>query len=182
MKLVPVTIWGIEFDALIEESKQLDTTIPSYPVEDGFSVSDTIINEPLTLNLTLYVTNTPVTWLYRHGTSTNRVQKICEEIEAKWMEKKLAKIVTPTAIYTDMGITSIGIAAASSPGYAKQITIEAKKVTTTSRKTVLVPSTSTKSGTTGASAGSASTENGSAEEAKNRKSILYGIAEGFNIL
>ena len=34
--LKPVSVAGIEFDALIDETKTLSATIPTYPVEDGF--------------------------------------------------------------------------------------------------------------------------------------------------
>ena len=48
--LKPVSVAGIEFDALIEEQKALSATIPVYPVEDGFPVSDTIILEPVSVS------------------------------------------------------------------------------------------------------------------------------------
>lgn len=183
-KKKPVSVWGIEFDALISDTKTYTTSIPTYPVEDGFPVSDTMVNEPIAISLTLYLTNTPVTWLYRHGTSTDRVNKVCEEIEQKWYSKKLAKIVTPDAIYKDMGITSISISNTSEPGYAKEITIEAQKVVKTNRKTDLVPTYSNKSGTTAASAGTATTsdtKNTDEDVTEKKKSILYGLAEGFNL-
>ena len=118
-KLQPVSIWGVEFDALIDESKTLSATIPAYPVEDGFPVSDTIILDPVSIKMTLYISNTPVTWLYRHGTSTDRVNKICDLLEQKWLSKQLAKIVTTDAIYKDIGITSIAIKKSKEIGYAR---------------------------------------------------------------
>ena len=126
-KKKPVTIWGIEFDALIDEQKTLSSTIPVYPVEKGLPVSDTIINEPVSLQLTLYVSNTPVTWLYRHGASMDRVTKICKKIEKKWMEKKLTKIVTSDAIYKSMGITSISIKKSRETGYAREVSVAASE-------------------------------------------------------
>ena len=60
-KLKPVSVAGIEFDALIDEQKALSATVPTYPVEEGFPVSDTIILDPLSIQLTLYISNTPVT-------------------------------------------------------------------------------------------------------------------------
>lgn len=156
-KLKPVSIWGIEFDALIDESKALSATVPVYPVEDGFPVSDTIILEPVSIQMTLYLSNTPVTWLYRHGTSTDRVKKICDLLEKKWLSKQLAKIVTTEAIYTDMGITSIAIRKSKETGHAREISISAQKVRTTKRKTVSIPEYVLKSGETMASAGTAST-------------------------
>ena len=101
-KLKPVSIWGIEFDALIDETKNLSATIPTYPVEKGFPVSDTIILEPISVQMTLYISNTPVTWLYRHGSSTDRVNKICDLLEQKWLKKQLAKI-------TELGFGSLPV-------------------------------------------------------------------------
>jgi hypothetical protein len=40
----PVTIAGIEFDALISEEHGYEATVPEYAVESGFSVSDAIIH------------------------------------------------------------------------------------------------------------------------------------------
>lgn len=119
-KLQPVSVWGIEFDALIDETKSMTSTIPEYPVEKGFSVSDTIINDPIQFSATLYLTNTPVTFLYRHGSSNDRVKRICNDIEKKWFEKKLTKIVTSDAVYTNMGITSISIKKSADIGYARR--------------------------------------------------------------
>lgn len=209
-KKQPVTIWGIEFDALIDEQKTLSSTIPTYPVEEGFPVSDTIINEPISIKLTLYVSNTPVTWLYRHGTATDRVVKICNQIEKKWLEKKLTKIVTSDAIYTDMGITSIAIKKSKDIGYAREISVTAQKVRVTKRKTVTIPayvmkagatmanagkaSTSTSSSKTGSSTGSSSSSSGSGSSssssksssggssAKKNQSILYGAASGLGLI
>ncbi len=193
-KKTPVTIWGIEFDALIEEQKTLSSTIPSYPVEDGFPVSDTIINEPVSIQLTLYVSNTPVTWLYRHGTAADRVVKICDRIETQWAEKKLTKIVTSDAIYRDMGITSIAIKKSREIGYAREITVTAQKVRTTKKKTANVPDYIKKSGETMANAGRATVSNTSGkssgagnadsggDSAKKRQSILYGAASGLLLM
>lgn len=207
-KLQPVSVWGIEFDALIDEIKSMTSKIPEYPVEDGFSVSDTIINEPIQLSMTLYLSNTPVTWLYRHGSSNGRVQRICKMIEEQWFQKNLTKIVTSDATYTNMGLTSISIKKSKDLGYAREISITAKKVRVTERKTVSVPDYILKSGQSMADAGKASTSkmsesssssdnsagglggglfgknegrNGAGSDSKKKSSILYGAAKGIGI-
>lgn len=207
MKKTPVTVWGIEFDALIEEQKTLAATIPVYPVEEGFPVSDTIINEPVSVQMTLYVSNTPVTWLYRHGTSADRVTRVCDQIEQQWLEKKLTKIVTSDTIYTDMGITSIAIKRSREIGYAREITLTARKVRITERRTVTIPDYILKSGETMANAGKAATSSisgrsrgkGSSSMSKNSSSggsstgsggsqagrahsALYGVASGLGLI
>lgn len=206
-KLQPVSVWGIEFDALIDETKSMTSTIPEYPVEEGFSVSDTIINDPIQFSATLYLTNTPVTWLYRHGSSNDRVRLICNDIEKKWFEKKLTKIVTSDAVYTNMGLTSISIKKSADIGYAREISISAKKVRVTKRKTVNIPTYVLKAGESMANAGKASTSKSSSKSSssssssssgssgssggsskksssgsKKSASILYGAASGLGLI
>lgn len=206
--LTPVSVAGIEFDALLEESKTLSASIPVYPVESGFPVSDTIILEPLSLQMTLYVSNTPVTWLYRHGTSSDRVRLICSMLENLWLEKKLVKIVTNDAIYTDMGLTSIAFKKSKEIGYAREISLLAQKVRVTERKTAEIPAYILKSGESQANAGRASTSVSSSKssgeeapgssgssstkgnagsksgssQAKKGQSILYGVASGMGFI
>lgn len=208
--LKPVSIAGIEFDALIEETKTLSATLPSYPVEQGFPVSDTIILDPVTIQMTLYITNTPVTWLYRHGNSRDRIRKICDRLEQLWLDKELVKIVTTDAIYKDMGITSLSIKKSKDIGYAREIGLSARKVRITKRETTSIPADILKSGETQANAGAASTSpsssksnasarssestrepsggsssaksSTSANQAKKSQSILYGVANGLKLI
>jgi len=208
-KLKPVAIAGIEFDALMEQQKTMSASIPVYPVEEGFPVSDTITLDPLTLQMTLFVTNTPVTYLKRHGHSKKRVRQVCKKLEDLWLERKLVKIVTPDAIYKDMGITSISIKKSADLGYAREVSITAQKVRKTKKKTVKTPKYALKSGETKAKAGAAqtskeSTASSSASEAstvssssergrsdsasgekssaKKGQSILYGVAKGLQFI
>lgn len=53
--LKPVSIAGIEGDALISEDISYSADIPEYPVENGYNVSDTIILKPIQLSITLYI-------------------------------------------------------------------------------------------------------------------------------
>ncbi len=192
---------------MLDEQKAMTASIPAYPVEDGFPVSDTIILNPLSIQMNLYISNTPVTWLYRHGSGTDRVNRICERLENMWLDKELVKVVTTDAIYTNMGITSITIKKSAEIGYAREVALSMQKVRVTEIRTVLIPSYALKSGETEANAGSASTSTvsssssatGSAggstgstgssggsgssyNSAKKSKSVLYGVAEGLGFL
>ena len=172
----PVSVAGIEFDALVEETKTFSATVPAYPVEDGFPVSDTIILDPLTVSMTLYVSNTPVTWLYRHGTAPTRVMEICNLIENLWLSREPVKIVTTDAIYANMGITSISVKKSREIGYAREISLTAQKIRVTSAKTAEIPSYILKSGETKANAGTASTSKTS--KASGKASSGSGTAAG----
>ena len=81
--LKPVSIAGIEGDALISEDISYSADIPEYPVENGYNVSDTIILKPIQLSITLYISDSPATWRNRkgHSPSAGRTKKICEKFE-----------------------------------------------------------------------------------------------------
>ena len=58
----PVSVAGIEFAALLNETQTYTADIPEYPIETGYTVSDSIILKPAELPLTLLITDTPLTW------------------------------------------------------------------------------------------------------------------------
>lgn len=157
----PVSINGLEFDALIDESRTLEATVPEYSVESGFSVSDSVILNPEKLSMTLFVTNTPVTWYRRHGASPTRVDNVVRQLEELYFAKEPVTIVTSDATYTSMAIESITISKSLEIGYARQIPISFKKIRVTTAKTTTIPDSYGKSGATAASAGTASTSTGS---------------------
>ena len=128
--LKPVSIAGIEGDALISEDISYSADIPEYPVENGYNVSDTIILKPIQLSITLYISDSPATWRNRkgHSPSAGRTKKICEKFEKLYFQRKLVKVVTTDKIYTSMGITSMSISHSSEIGYARQIQFSLKKV------------------------------------------------------
>ncbi|GHU37495.1 hypothetical protein FACS1894105_09710 [Clostridia bacterium] len=79
----PVSINGLEFDALVDYSVERPNSVPSYPVESGFSVSDTIIHNPMTLSMTLFITDAAVNWREKgHGGAgwTSTAVKKLEEL------------------------------------------------------------------------------------------------------
>ena len=157
----PVSINGLEFDALIDESRTLEATVPEYSVESGFSVSDSIILSPEKLSMTLFVTNTPVTWYRRHGASPTRVESVVKQLEELYFAKEPVTIVTSDATYTSMAIESLTISKSLETGCARQIPISFKKIRVTTAKTTTIPDSYGKSGATAASAGTASTSTGS---------------------
>lgn len=185
---VPVTINGLEFDALISEERTLEATVPEYTIETGFSVSDTIILGAEKLSMTLYVTNTPVTWQKRHGTSQSRVSNVCSRLEQMYFNRTLVTIVTSDKTYRNMAIESISFSKSLETGYAREIPISFKKVQKTSATTTTIPDSYGKSGTTGASGGTAGTSSGSSGSStggsgnsKDKGSILWNIGHSIGL-
>lgn len=191
---VPVSINGLEFDALMSESRSLSATVPEYSVEEGYSISDSVILGSETLQMTLYVTNTPVTWKKRHGTSQSRVADVEKKLEQIYLNAEPVRIVTTDAVYTSMAIESISFSKSVEAGYSREIPISFKKIRITKTKTTSIPSSYGKSGTTGTSAGTANTSSGSSgssssssssssdSDGKSKSSILYSVASSIGII
>ena len=197
----PVSIGGIEFDALIEESLTLEAQVPEYPTEEGFSVSDNITLKPETLNMTLFVTDTPVTWKNRHGGGPGYTEGIVAQVKALYFAKQPVTVTTSETVYEDMAITNLNIKKSTEVGYAREIPIVLKKIIVTESATVTIPDSYGKSGATGASAGTANTtaaskgsgsgggsaggSSGGNSKGSNKQgggSILYNAASGFGLL
>jgi len=188
----PVSVDGIEFDALIGSTETYDATVPEYSVETGFSVSDTIILNAEVLDMTLFVSNRPVTWAKRFGVSNDRVDSVVKQLKELYMSKKLITISTGSETYTDMAITNLSITKSNTLGYAREVPIKFKKVRVTESQTTTIPESYGKSGATGSSAGTASTSTGSggsdssssSSSSSNSKSgsVLYNAASSIGLL
>ena len=189
----PVAINGLEFDALIGEDKTLSADVPSYSVESGYEVSDNISIKPKEITLTLYVTNTPVTWRQRHGAYPGRVTEVVYELERIFWSRELVTVTTATDIYSNMAITQLKVPKDTTNYSSREIQVSLKEVNTVSSALTSIPSyygrggkTKENSGTAnvsgGTSGGSSGASSGSGtqekEESKEAGSILYGLLKG----
>ena len=155
MRLQPVNIGGIACDALIHHELGMETDIPDYPVEEGFSVQDTMILKPKTLTLTVIVSNTPIT--FRSGASPTRVQQVAARFQELYTRRELITVTSSKGVFKNMGITSLSLPYDVSTKTSLEIPITLKEVLTTSSKTVTIPSEYGRGGDTGTTAGTAST-------------------------
>lgn len=173
----PVSIDGVEFDALIDEERTLEADAPDYPVEEGYSVSDTVILKPQTLSMTLCVTDTPVTWIKDHG-GKGWTDEVIQRLEGLYFAKTPVTVVTSERTYKNMAILSISISKSTEMGYARQIPISFKEIRVTSSKTTTIPDSYGKSGKTGANAGAASTSTGNTPSTSGSSSGGAAGADG----
>lgn len=157
----PVSLDDIEFDALIEQEEKYEADVPEYPTEAGYSVSDNIALKPETLSMTLFVTNTPVTWRERFGANIDRVDGIVKQLKDLYFSRKLVTVTTSESVYENMAITEISIRKSVEVGYAREIPIGLKKVIVTESKTTTIPDSYGKSGTSEEAVGDASVTDGS---------------------
>ena len=164
-------------------------------------MSDNITLKPETLNMTLFVTDTPVTWKNRHGGGPGYTEGIVAQVKALYFAKQPVTVTTSETVYEDMAITNLNIKKSTEVGYAREIPIVLKKIIVTESATVTIPGSYGKSGATGASAGTAHTtaaskgsgsgggsaggSSGGNSKGSNKQgggSILYNAASGFGLL
>lgn len=182
----PVSVGDIEFDALIDSEEGYEADVPEYPTEKGFSVSDSIVLKADTLSMTLYVTDTPVTWKDRTGSGPGKTEGVVRRLKELYFSKQILEVTTSDCVYSDMVITSMSIKKATDVGYAREIPIAFKKINVTETATAEIPADYGKSGKTGASAGTSSTKTASSDSSStddsSSGSVLYNAASGFGLL
>ena len=192
----PVSVDDIEFDALIDSEEGYEADVPEYPTEKGFSVSDTIVLKADTLNMTLYVTDTPVTWRERTGSGPGKTEGVVRRLKDLYFAKKILEDTTTDCVYSNMVITSMNIKKSVEVGYAREIPIAFKKIEVTETATAEIPASYGKSGKTAKAAGKASTTASStagssssggssasgSSSSSSRGSVLYNAASSFGLL
>lgn len=192
----PVSVDDIEFDALIDSEEGYEADVPEYPTEKGFSVSDTIVLKADTLNMTLYVTDTPVTWRERTGSGPGKTEGVVRRLKDLYFAKKILEVTTTDCVYSNMVITSMNIKKSVEVGYAREIPIAFKKIEVTETATAEIPASYGKSGKTAKAAGKASTTAAStagssssggssasgSSSSSSRGSVLYNVASSFGLL
>lgn len=192
----PVSVDDIEFDALIDSEEGYEADVPEYPTEKGFSVSDTIVLKADTLNMTLYVTDTPVTWRERTGSGPGKTEGVVRRLKDLYFAKKILEVTTTDCVYSNMVITSMNIKKSVEVGYAREIPITFKKIEVTETATAEIPASYGKSGKTAKAAGKASTTASStagssssggssasgSSSSSSRGSVLYNAASSFGLL
>ena len=192
----PVSVDDIEFDALIDSEEGYEADVPEYPTEKGFSVSDTIVLKADTLNMTLYVTDTPVTWRERTGSGPGKTEGVVRRLKDLYFAKKILEVTTTDCVYSNMVITSMNIKKSVEVGYALEIPIAFKKIEMTETATAEIPASYGKSGKTAKAAGKASTTAAStagssssggssasgSSSSSSRGSVLYNAASRFGLL
>lgn len=197
----PATLDGIQFDVLLSQDETYEAQVPDYPVESGYKVQDGVLPEPLVIDPVLYLSNTPVTWKSRIGTSRNRVKNVEARLRNMFWNREPVTFRTSDMTYENMVITSLKISKTEEDGYARRIPITLKQVEITETKTGAIPDGYVRGGQTEASAGTASVTSDSAgvsssaasgstpaassvekENSQEKASMLYKAGKGLGLI
>ena len=152
----PVSVAGIQFDALIESNENYTATVPKYPIDNGYSVSDNMALDNLDLKMTLYLTATPITWR-GNGTGLARMQSVCDQLMQLYFDREVFTVVTQDKTFERMVVESIEIKKSEDQGFAREIPVSFRQITVTQAGETAIAPSNPRSGTTATSTGSATT-------------------------
>lgn len=102
----PTKIGLIEVDILIEQEYKLESDVTEHPVEDGFPIADHVIRKPIVVSMVVGITQSPVTWLDRLGSETDKVSNALTAFRQIHDAAQPITIITPTDIWENAVMTS----------------------------------------------------------------------------
>lgn len=117
-------IGGVVLDATLTEDHEYNARVTNYPVEDGRIISDHIINEPETVQITGIVTDTPLSFLSSFNRSINAFNRLIQIHR----NKERITVVTGIRVYTDMVMTSLQVPRNVQTGQSLNFVIELQKI------------------------------------------------------
>lgn len=171
----PARLGDFEFDAIIKRPETLSSKIPGYATEEGYSASDHICLEAVTLDVTAVISNAPITWADRHPASSSRVQSAVEELRQLWEKRMPMTFTAGGDSYENVCIESVTFPKEESN--SERIELKLKQVSINSTETANISIKYARGGTskknTGASQKSTSTAKSSdSGKSSSRSSIL----------
>ena len=123
-KYAPTSISSVVLDAVLTEDHQYNSRVTNYPIENGRDITDHIINEPDTLQITGVVSDTPLSFLAPFNRSINSFNRLIEIHE----RKERITVVTGIKVYTDMVMTSLQVPRNVQSGQSLTFVIDLQKV------------------------------------------------------
>lgn len=123
-KYARTAVAGVVLDAVLTEDHAYNSRVTNYPIESGLIISDHIINEPDTLQITGVVSDTPLNFLAPFNNSINAFNTLVEIHN----RRERITVVTGIKVYTDMVITSLQVPRNVQSGQSLTFVIDLQKV------------------------------------------------------
>ena len=141
----PVSVGFAQFDCMLESNENYSSDVTDFPVEDGYDISDHVINKAMTLDMVLYVTAMPITFVANFGGkgvdgSYSAISGRPDAVKNDLIKLRAAKtpitIMTPRLMYKNMMITNFVFVRTAKAGYSYEIPISFKEIITTDTKQI----------------------------------------------
>jgi hypothetical protein len=123
-KYAQSNVGGVTLDATISEEHHYTARVTSYPIEDGRIISDHIVNEPETIQITGVVTDTPLSILSFFNRSIDAFNRLIQIHQ----NKEIITVVTGIKVYTNMVMTSLQIPRSVQTGQSLTFVIDLQRV------------------------------------------------------
>lgn len=179
----PATLGTLEFDAIIERSETLESEVPQYATESGYSISDNICLKAVSLDVEAVFSNSPVTWSKEHAASSARVEMMCEELRKLWKERAIITFTVGSDVYENMCIESCTLPKKVETGSSVYVQMTLTQVTITKTETVTIDIKYVRGGKSAKNTGSGQSKSSSTSKkgsgsTKRSVACSLGIATG----
>lgn len=119
-------IYSASFDALIDAQEDYTVQTPNFPIDDDFDTSLSTVNKQLTINLNLFLTETPVTWTSYFG--ERNIEIVKERLKMLFFEHLPVRIITKDETYTNMAIKAMSFKRSTEIGFAYEVSLDCVQV------------------------------------------------------
>jgi len=117
-------VGSIELDVTLRENHRFSSRTTNYPIEEGSTLSDHIINEPTTVNLSALVSDTPLNILSFYNRSIDVFNKLIDLHN----KREPVTLVTGLKTYANMVITLLEIPRELRTGQSLTFNIELQQI------------------------------------------------------
>lgn len=169
----------LDLDATISEQITHNGTVTEHPIEDGSLVADHIQLDPVTLSVTGFVSNTPVSLGLGAipRSDPTRARTAYEALLEVFRKKELVQIQDGLDVYEDMAMTSLSVPRDRASANALQFTAAFRKLTKVGTQTVEIASDDQEIAAPSEDIGK-QTPTEATEEVEQESSLLYQAYEG----
>lgn len=130
----------LQFDVTESETHKSTAKVTDHPVETGAQISDHVINEPDTLDLIAWVTNTPIASTDQLiAFSPARAEQAYEQLRQMKSTGAPCAAETTLRTYESMLITELTITRNKDTGQAISVSLKLKELQTATNQTVAAP-------------------------------------------
>lgn len=141
-----VRIGAIQLDAVLNEVESMSAKVTDFPVEDGVSVSDHVLLEPVTITINGLVTDSPIQFFsalqFVSGTNVeggSRAKSQYDGLRDLYEKRQPFTIVTGFTVRENMIITNLSVPRTPATGQAMRFTATARQIRKISAQTVAIP-------------------------------------------
>ena len=132
------TGFAFELDLILSERHERRAEITNFPIEDGSPIADHVILQPERIELTGFITNTPV--LILGGLSfEDRAQNALDVLNELHVGRSLVTVVSELQVYEDMVFSELIYPRDARTGEALEFRGTLQKINKVSSELVLIP-------------------------------------------